>query len=844
MAFVSSIPVGSRGALAARDVGPGRRAAAAAASSKRVVVCAADPLPAQNVSADKEAAVVKSLIEIARCSLEDFVETGAFDVAAARAHFQCLVQNELARVGGLTDSVRAALRSAILSTASASDSTRRAALVVLSAVVLLTNVAGAPAPSLAADTATAPPPATMARTEDSTATQRQMNAGSQTVADWRYSEFFDAVINDKVEKVTFSADGSRLLAVDIDGNRFKLDALTVADWRYSEFFDAVINDKVEKVTFSADGSRLLAVDIDGNRFKLDALPQDPDLLKTLTEHKVDVTVLPAAQENGALSFLSSLIFPALLFGGLFLLSRGGGGGPGGMNPMDIGKSGARVSMVPETGITFKDVAGVDNAKLELEEVVQFLKESERFTKLGAKIPRGVILEGPPGTGKTLIARAVAGEAGVPFFSISGSEFVEMFVGVGASRVRDLFDQAKKNAPCIIFIDEIDAVGRQRGAGIAGGNDEREQTLNQLLVEMDGFEGNPGIIVIAATNRADVLDRALLRPGRFDRRVIVDLPDFNGRVNILKVHGKGKPLSPGVDMEMVARRTPGFSGASLRNLLNEAAIFTARRKKKEIGMDEIDDAIERVQLGPAKKDSTMTVQRRELVAFHEAGHAIVGALTPDYDQVAKITIIPRGGAGGLTFFAPNEMRVDSGMYDQVAKITIIPRGGAGGLTFFAPNEMRVDSGMYSKQFLEAQLSVALGGRVAEEIIFGDDEITTGASNDFQQVTRVARQMVTRLGMSKDIGNVVLEEDNSSPFLGRQMASQSMPVSNKTRSEVDTEVQRLVDVAYTRAKELLTANRPLLNALAKRLVENETVTAEEFQKMLAESQDLKMMSYATF
>lgn len=593
----------------------------------------------------------------------------------------------------------------------------------------------------------------------------------------------------------------------------------VSDWRYSEFINAVEKNNVEKVTFSSDGQRLLAVDVDGNRYKLDALPNDPELLKTLTDHKVDVTVLPAQPESSGADFLRSLIFPAILFGGLFLLSRrsgGGAGGPGGMGgmggPMDLQKSGARVSMVPETGVTFKDVAGVDGAKLELEEVVQFLKESERFTELGAKIPRGVILEGPPGTGKTLLARAVAGEAGVPFFSISGSEFVEMFVGVGASRVRDLFSNAKKNAPCIIFIDEIDAVGRQRGAGIAGGNDEREQTLNQMLTEMDGFEGNSGIIVIAATNRADVLDQALLRPGRFDRRVIVDLPDFGGRLNILKVHSKGKPMGKDVDLEQIARRTPGFSGASLQNLLNEAAIFTARRNKTEIGQEEVEDAIDRVTIGPEKKDSIMSAHRKELVAYHEAGHAIVGALTPDYDHVAKITIIPRGGAGGLTFFAPNEDRVDTGLY--------------------------------SRQFLEGQLAVALGGRLAEEIIYGDEQVTTGASNDLQRVTQVARQMVTRFGMSKEVGQLSLETGGGgNPFLGRQMANPGPQLGSQVKTTIDDEVNALVAVAYNRAKRCLEDNRELLDKLAGMLIEKETVSAEDFQKLLGEM-DTKMMPYTEY
>merc|ERR1712159_697842 len=362
---------------------------------------------------------------------------------------------------------------------------------------------------------------------------------------------------------------------------------------------------------------------------------------------------------------------------------GMGGGMGGMGR--IGQSRSKIQMEPQTGVTFEDVAGAEGAKLELTEVVDFLKEPGKYSALGAKIPRGLILEGPPGTGKTLLARAVAGEAGVPFFSISGSEFVEMFVGVGASRVRDVFSQAKKNAPCIIFIDEIDAVGRQRGAGFAGGNDEREQTINQILVEMDGFDGNPGIITIAATNRVDILDQALLRPGRFDRKVTVDLPDFKGRTRILGVHARGKPLEPDVDLEAISRRTPGFSGAQLENLMNEAAISAARKAKNTIGWEEIDSAVDRLMVGLEKKGGNQVAKQKELVAYHEAGHAIVGALVPDYDQVQKISIIPRSN-------------------------------GAGGLTFFAPQESRLESGMYSKQYLESQLAVALGGRLAEEIIW--------------------------------------------------------------------------------------------------------------------------------
>jgi len=570
----------------------------------------------------------------------------------------------------------------------------------------------------------------------------------------------------------------------------------IQNWRYSEFMTAVEEDNVEKATFSADGKRVLVVDTDGNRYKLDALPNDPTLLDTLSKHKVDVTVLPAQQAaSGGQSLLSSLAFPALLFGGLFLLSQrgqdGGGGMPGGMggpgNPMQMGQTQAKVQMQPDTGVTFEDVVGVDQAKIELEEVVQFLKEADRFTELGARIPRGLILEGPPGTGKTLLARAVAGEAGVPFFAVSGSEFVEMFVGVGASRVRDLFAQAKKNAPCIIFIDEIDAVGRSRGGGQGGGNDEREQTLNQILTEMDGFEGNPGIIVIAATNRADVLDAALLRPGRFDRRILVENPDFSGRVAILGVHSRGKPLEDDVDLETIARRTPGFSGASLANLMNEAAIFAARKDKTKIGNEQISDALDRVTLGPEKKNAESSLQKRELVAYHEAGHAIVGALIPDYDQVAKITITPRGGAGGLTFFAPNEDRTDSGLY--------------------------------SRQYLESMMAVALGGRIAEEIIFGEDEITTGASNDLERVSSTAKRMVTEFGMSERIGQVSLGNSQ---------------ISAETKAMIDAEVSRLVQGSYTRAKQLLLDNRESLDKLATMLCEKETVTAEEFAQILNDSE----------
>jgi cell division protease FtsH len=492
---------------------------------------------------------------------------------------------------------------------------------------------------------------------------------------------------------------------------------------------------------------------------------------------------------------------------LFFLLRRAQSGPG-SQAMNFGKSKARVQMEPQTQITFGDVAGIDQAKLELNEVVDFLKNADRFTAVGAKIPKGVLLVGPPGTGKTLLARAVAGEAGVPFFSISGSEFVEMFVGVGASRVRDLFEQAKANAPCIVFIDEIDAVGRQRGAGLGGGNDEREQTLNQLLTEMDGFEGNTGIIIIAATNRPDVLDAALLRPGRFDRQVVVDRPDYAGRVEILKVHARGKTLAKDVDLDRIARRTPGFTGADLSNLLNEAAILAARRNLTEISMDEINDAIDRVLAGPEKKDRVMSEKRKELVAYHEAGHALVGALMPDYDPVQKISIIPRGRAGGLTWFTPSEDRMDSGLY--------------------------------SRAYLENQMAVALGGRIAEELIYGEEEVTTGASNDLQQVANVARQMVTRFGMSDNLGPVALGRQQGNMFLGRDIMSER-DFSEETAATIDMEVRDLVDVAYNRAKQVLQENRHILDKLAATLIDKETVDAEELQELLA-SNDVKTAAFA--
>lgn len=573
-------------------------------------------------------------------------------------------------------------------------------------------------------------------------------------------------------------------------------------WKYSKFVSEVESNRVESVKLTPDRSQALVTAQDGTPVVVN-LPNDPELLDLLVKNNVDISVIPQSDDGFWFRALSSLFFPILLLVGLFLLLRRAQSGPG-SQAMNFGKSKARVQMEPQTQVTFGDVAGIEQAKLELNEVVDFLKNADRFTAVGAKIPKGVLLVGPPGTGKTLLARAVAGEAGVPFFSISGSEFVEMFVGVGASRVRDLFEQAKANAPCIIFIDEIDAVGRQRGAGLGGGNDEREQTLNQLLTEMDGFEGNTGIIVIAATNRPDVLDAALLRPGRFDRQVVVDRPDYAGRQEILNVHARGKTLAKDIDLDKIARRTPGFTGADLANLLNEAAILAARRNLTEISMDEVNDAIDRVLAGPEKKERIMSEKRKAIVAYHEAGHALVGALLPDYDPVQKVSIIPRGNAGGLTWFTPSEERVESGLY--------------------------------SRSYLQNQMAVALGGRLAEEIIFGEEEVTTGASNDLQQVANSARQMVTRFGMSDRLGPVALGRQNGNVFLGRDIAS-DRDFSDETAAAIDEEVRLLVEQAYSRAKEILVSNRHILDQIAQLLIEKETVDADELQELLVNN-DLKM------
>lgn len=512
--------------------------------------------------------------------------------------------------------------------------------------------------------------------------------------------------------------------------------------------------------------------------------------------KVDVKVLSAPAWGGLLNIFTILL-PVLLMIGFFVFFMRQAQGSNNQ-ALSFGKSRARMFSGDKPTITFADVAGQEEAKQDLTEVVEFLKFPDKFAALGARIPRGVLMVGPPGTGKTLLSRAVAGEAGVPFFSISGSEFVEMFVGVGASRVRDLFDQAKRNAPCIVFIDEIDAVGRQRGAGLGGSHDEREQTLNQILVEMDGFDTNTNVIVVAATNRPDVLDPALIRPGRFDRQVVLDAPDVRGRIEVLKVHTKGKPLSDDINLEVIARQTPGFSGADLANAVNEAAILAARRSKKKIGMSELQDAVERVALGgPERRSRVMTEREKLLVAYHEAGHAIAAAGMPKAYPVQKVTIVPRGRAGGYTLYLPEE---DSLRFTTIAQY-------------------------------EAQLVSALGGRVAEEIVFGYNEVSNGASSDIQHVTRISRAMVTRFGMSPSLGPIAFGEKEELIFLGREISEQRN-YGDEVAREIDREVHRIVSDAHNRTHEILTSNRQVLNDMASALIESETLDGDRLRELLGQ------------
>ncbi|MFB2939397.1 ATP-dependent zinc metalloprotease FtsH2 [Aerosakkonemataceae cyanobacterium BLCC-F154] len=572
---------------------------------------------------------------------------------------------------------------------------------------------------------------------------------------------------------------------------------------YGRFLEYLDSGRVTSVDLYEGGRTAIVEGIDPEpvlgsqvqHWRVDLPSNAPELIAKLKESNISFAAHPMRNDGAIWGLLGNLVFPILLIAGLFFLFRRSSNIPGGPGQaMNFGKSRARFMMEAKTGIKFDDVAGIEEAKEELQEVVTFLKQPERFSAVGARIPKGVLLVGPPGTGKTLLAKAIAGEAGVPFFSISGSEFVEMFVGVGASRVRDLFKKAKENAPCLVFIDEIDAVGRMRGTGIGGGNDEREQTLNQLLTEMDGFEGNTGIIIIAATNRADVLDSALLRPGRFDRQVTVDAPDIKGRLEILEVHARNKKLSDEVSLEAIARRTPGFTGADLANLLNEAAILTARRRKEGITMLEINDAVDRVVAG-MEGTPLVDSKTKRLIAYHEVGHAIVGTLLKDHDPVQKVTLIPRGQARGLTWFTPSE-----------------------------------EQGLISRAQLKARITGALGGRAAEEIIFGDAEVTTGAGGDLQQVAGMARQMVTRLGMS-DLGPLSLEGQSSEVFLGRDLMNRS-EYSEEIASRVDGQVRAIVSQCYEDAKQIMRDHRSVIDRLVDLLVEKETIEGEEFRQIVAE------------
>ncbi|OPX89498.1 MAG: ATP-dependent zinc metalloprotease FtsH [Pelotomaculum sp. PtaB.Bin117] len=563
---------------------------------------------------------------------------------------------------------------------------------------------------------------------------------------------------------------------------------------YSKFLDELANGQIKIVVIQPENytNIITGERIDGSKFETIGPAMDTVLYESLKEKKVDWRTEEPAQPGWWTGLLTTLL-PILLFVVLFffLMQQTQGGGN---RVMSFGKSRARLQNDEKKKVTFTDVAGADEVKEELEEIVEFLKSPRKFHELGAKIPKGVLLFGPPGTGKTLLARAVAGEAGVPFFSISGSDFVEMFVGVGASRVRDLFEQAKKNAPCIVFVDEIDAVGRQRGAGLGGGHDEREQTLNQLLVEMDGFSPNEGIIILAATNRPDILDPALLRPGRFDRQVVVDAPDVNGRKEILKVHVRGKPLDTAVNLEIIARRTPGFTGADLANLTNEAALLAARQNRKKVTMADLENSIERVIAGPEKKSKVISEKEKWLVCYHEAGHAVMGYLLPNTDPVHKVSIIPRGRAGGYTLLLPKEDR------------------------YYATKSQLID-----------QVTMLLGGRVAEAVVL--KEISTGAQNDLERSTAIVRKMVMEYGMS-DLGSMTFGHKQDTPFLGRDL-SRDRNYSEEVANAIDVQVREMIDSSYNKAKQVLEEHLETLHLVAKTLFAKETVEADEFAELMKQA-----------
>jgi cell division protease FtsH len=565
---------------------------------------------------------------------------------------------------------------------------------------------------------------------------------------------------------------------------------------YSQFIEEVRSDRVSQVTI--DGLMILGQRKDHSTFEtVRPLIDDPKLIDDLINNKVEVKgTKPETQSLWTQLLVAS--FPILIIIAVFMFfmrqMQGGAGGRGG--PMAFGKSKARLLGEDQIKTTFADVAGCDEAKEEVKELVEFLRDPAKFQKLGGRIPRGVLMVGQPGTGKTLLAKAIAGEAKVPFFSISGSDFVEMFVGVGASRVRDMFDQAKKQAPCIIFIDEIDAVGRHRGAGLGGGHDEREQTLNQLLVEMDGFEANDGVIVIAATNRPDVLDPALLRPGRFDRQVVVGLPDIRGREQILKVHMRKVPLADDVDPSVIARGTPGFSGADLANLVNEAALFSARANKRTVSMEQFELAKDKIMMGAERKSMVMSEAEKRNTAYHEAGHAIVGRLVPEHDPVYKVSIIPRGRALGVTMFLPAEDRYS-----------------------------------HSRRFIVGNICSLFGGRIAEEMILGADGVTTGASNDIKRATEMARSMVTKWGLSEKMGPLLYDESEEEVFLGRSAASASRTISAETAKQIDEEVRRIIDECYGRAKKILEENREKLTLMSDALMQYETIDSNQIDDIMA-------------
>ena len=563
---------------------------------------------------------------------------------------------------------------------------------------------------------------------------------------------------------------------------------------YSEFINQVKDNQIESVLIEADGKTISGTYKNGTTFLTYGL-NDPKLVDDLLSNNIEILTEPPAKPS---LFLQILIqwFPMLLLIGVWLFfMRQMQGGSGGKGAMSFGKSKAKMMTEDQNKVTFADVAGVEEAKEEVEELVDFLKDPSKFQKLGGKIPKGVLMVGSPGTGKTLLARAIAGEAKVPFFTISGSDFVEMFVGVGASRVRDMFAQATKHAPCIIFIDEIDAVGRHRGAGVGGGHDEREQTLNQLLVEMDGFEGHEGTIVIAATNRPDVLDPALLRPGRFDRQVVVPLPDIRGREQILKVHMRKVPIADDVVASIIARGTPGFSGADLANLVNEAALFSARSNNTKVGMNEFELAKDKIMMGAERKSMVMSEDEKKLTAYHESGHAIVGRLVPEHDPVHKVTIIPRGRALGVTMFLPEDDRYSN-----------------------------------NKQRLESQICTLYGGRIAEELIYGKDKVTTGASNDIERATEIAKNMVTKWGLSEKMGPMSYSEDEGEVFLGRSV-TQTKTMSDDTANDIDSEVRLLVDKSYTTATKMIKDNMDKLHAMSEALMTYETIDKDQIDDIMA-------------